>query len=74
MTWAEIRMLHDEENEIAAHTRSHRDLATLTRREMRGEVQGSHKDLLARGIKPATFVYPYGSVNSNIERLVRSTG
>jgi peptidoglycan/xylan/chitin deacetylase (PgdA/CDA1 family) len=30
MTWAEIGMLHDEGNEIAAHTRSHRDLATLT--------------------------------------------
>jgi hypothetical protein len=41
---------------------------------MRVEVRGSHKDLLVRGIKPATFVYPYGSVSSNIERLVRSVG
>jgi len=45
MTWAEIAMLHDEGNEIAAHSRAHRDLTTLTRSEMRGEVQGHTKTL-----------------------------
>jgi Predicted xylanase/chitin deacetylase len=74
MTWAEIAMLHDEGNEIAAHSRAHRDLTTLTRSEMRGEVQGAYQDLVTRGLTPKTFVYPYGAVNSKVERLVRSTG
>ena len=67
-------MLHDEGNEIAAHSRAHRDLTTLTRSEMRGEVQGAYQDLVTRGLKPKTFVYPYGAVNSKVERLVRTTG
>ena len=61
MTWAEIAMLHDEGNEIAAHSRAHRDLTTLTRSEMRGEVQGAYQDLVTRGLTPKTFVYPYGA-------------
>jgi peptidoglycan/xylan/chitin deacetylase (PgdA/CDA1 family) len=74
MTWAEITMLHDEGNEIAAHSRAHRDLTTLTPSEMQGEVRGAYQDLVTRGLTPDTFVYPYGGVNSNVERLVRSTG
>ncbi len=74
MTWAEIAMLHDEGHEIAAHSRAHRDLTTLTRSEMRGEVQGAYQDLVTRGLTPKTFVYPYGAVNSKVERPVRSTG
>jgi peptidoglycan/xylan/chitin deacetylase (PgdA/CDA1 family) len=51
-----------------------RDLTTLTRSGMRGEVQGAYQDLVTRGLTPKTFVYPYGAVNSKVERLVRSTG
>jgi len=74
MTWAEIAMLNDEGNEIAAHSRTHYDLTTLTRFEMRGEVQGAYQDLVKRGLTPKTFVYPYGAVNSKVERLVRTAG
>jgi peptidoglycan/xylan/chitin deacetylase (PgdA/CDA1 family) len=74
MTWAEITTLHNEGNEIAAHSRTHRDLTTLTFSEVQGEVGGSYQDLVTRGLTPNTFVYPYGGVNSNVERLVRSTG
>ena len=74
MTWAEITTLHYEGNEIAAHSRTHRDLTTLTFSEVQGEVGGSYQDLVTRGLTPTTFVYPYGGVNSNVERLARSTG
>jgi len=37
---AEITMLHDEGNEIAAHSRAHPDLTTLTHSEMQGPVEG----------------------------------
>jgi hypothetical protein len=33
-------MLHDEGNEIAAHSRAHPDLTTLARSEMQGEAEG----------------------------------
>jgi hypothetical protein len=61
MTWAEIRMLHDERNEIAARTRAHHDLTTLIGSEMRAEVQGAHEDLVGRGLTPATFDTPTGT-------------
>ena len=74
MTWAEITTLYKEKNEIAAHSRSHRDLTTLTLAEVEDEVEGSYRDLVTRGLTPNTFVYPYGATNSNVERLVRSAG
>lgn len=40
MPRAEITMLHDEGNEIAAHSRAHPDLTTLTHSEMQGPVEG----------------------------------
>jgi hypothetical protein len=40
MTRAEIMMLHDEGNEIAACSRAHPDLTILARSEMQGEVRG----------------------------------
>ena len=33
-------MLHDEGNEIAAHSRAHPDLTTLTHSEMQEQVEG----------------------------------
>lgn len=41
---------------------------------MREEVQGAYQDLVTRGLTPKTFVYPYGAINSKLERLVRTTG
>ena len=40
MPRAEITMLHDEGNEIAAHSRAHPDLTTLTHSEMQEQVEG----------------------------------
>jgi peptidoglycan/xylan/chitin deacetylase (PgdA/CDA1 family) len=74
MTWAEITTLSNEKNEIAAHSRSHPDLSSLTRDELQKEVKGSYQDLVTRGLIPSTFVYPYGGVNSLVERIVRTTG
>jgi peptidoglycan/xylan/chitin deacetylase (PgdA/CDA1 family) len=74
MTWAQITTLSNEKNEIAVHSRSHPDLTTLTRAEVQKEVKGSYRDLVTRGVTPSTFVYPYGGVNSLVERIVRTTG
>jgi peptidoglycan/xylan/chitin deacetylase (PgdA/CDA1 family) len=74
MTWAEITTLNREGNEIAAHSRTHHDLTTLSLPEAQTEVRGSYLDLVRRGFTPKIFVYPYGAVNSTAERLVRRAG
>jgi peptidoglycan/xylan/chitin deacetylase (PgdA/CDA1 family) len=74
MTWAEITTLRNEGNEIAAHSRAHRDLTTLSLPDAQREIGGSYQDLVTRGLTPKVFVYPYGGANSTVERLVRNTG
>jgi peptidoglycan/xylan/chitin deacetylase (PgdA/CDA1 family) len=73
-SWAEIMTLYREGNDIAAHSRTHPDLTAIPLAKLKGEVEGSYRDLAGRGMTPTTFVYPYGAMNSNVERLVRSAG
>src|SRR6266702_2674636 len=56
-------------HEIAAHTRTHPHLSTLTDAQQREEIDGSLQDLRFNwGINAAVFAYPYGDYNdSNIQ-------
>jgi peptidoglycan/xylan/chitin deacetylase (PgdA/CDA1 family) len=74
MSWAEIMTLYREGNEIAAHSRTHPDLTAIPLAQLKDEIAGSYRDLARRGMTPTTFVYPYGTMDSKAERLVRGAG
>jgi peptidoglycan/xylan/chitin deacetylase (PgdA/CDA1 family) len=73
MTKDQIFALQAAGHEIGAHTRTHPYLSTLTDDQQRSEILGSYDDLMALGIKPTWFAYPYGDYNSISLADVRST-
>jgi peptidoglycan/xylan/chitin deacetylase (PgdA/CDA1 family) len=64
MTQDQIFALRAEGHEIGAHTRNHPHLPTLTDDQQKNEILGSYDDLMAMGIQPNWFAYPYGEYNS----------
>jgi peptidoglycan/xylan/chitin deacetylase (PgdA/CDA1 family) len=74
VTLDEVIQMHNNGHEIGAHTRTHPSLTTLTAAQMTDEVAGSKQDLIAWGITPTTFAYPYGAYNATAEAVVKSAG
>lgn len=72
MTWTQIKALNAQGMEVGSHTRSHPFLTQLTTAEQQSEIVGSYDDMVAQGLTPTTFVYPYGDVNTTVENLVKS--
>jgi peptidoglycan/xylan/chitin deacetylase (PgdA/CDA1 family) len=73
MTQDQIFALRAEGHEIGAHTRTHPHLSTLTDDQQKNEILGSYDDLMAMGIRPNWFAYPYGDYNSISITDARST-
>ncbi len=62
-------------HEIAAHTRTHPHLSTLTDAQQHDEIDGSLQDLsLIWGINAAVFAYPYGDYNDTTLAIVKADG
>ena len=77
MTWSQIAALAGAGNEIAGHTFTHPDLATLTPTQVRQEVCSNRSDLLSRGFSATDFAYPFGTlgtINAQDEQIVRECG
>jgi peptidoglycan/xylan/chitin deacetylase (PgdA/CDA1 family) len=75
MTPEEARELSGRGFEIAAHSRTHPDLTTLSEEELQDEVAGSRReleDLLGEPVE--TFCYPYGFYNPQTMEAVRKAG
>lgn len=75
MTAEEVRDMAARGHETAAHTRTHRDLTTLSASEARMEIEGSRDDLRALGVgEVESFAYPFGAFNASVIDLVRAAG
>jgi peptidoglycan/xylan/chitin deacetylase (PgdA/CDA1 family) len=74
MTWAQLRGLAEDGNDVGGHTISHRDLLRLSPGERQREVCGDRARLVANGLPAVSFAYPYGQFDVDVERLVRSCG
>ena len=75
MSWAQLRILQGEGNDIGSHTIDHPRLTTLTTARVKQEVCGSRQDMLRNGIgDPESFAYPYGSYDPATERVVAECG
>jgi peptidoglycan/xylan/chitin deacetylase (PgdA/CDA1 family) len=56
-------------NEIAAHTRTHPHLSTLTPAQQQWEIQGSKDDLTSWGYIVTDFAYPFGDFNTDTQNI-----
>ncbi len=74
MTWAQIKSLASQGFEIGGHTQTHPYLTTLTSAQAQKEISGSFTDLVAQGLSPKTFVYPYGDRSPATDALVEAAG
>jgi peptidoglycan/xylan/chitin deacetylase (PgdA/CDA1 family) len=84
VTWDEVQTMAANGHEIGAHTRTHQSLSTLCQipacsvaDTLTSEINGSKADLIAQGLNPLTFAYPYGDYgypNSAIGLTVQSAG
>lgn len=71
MTRAQIEEVYDQGHEIGAHTRTHRDLASLSYTEQQNEVAGSRQDLLGWDVGTVdSFAYPFGSYTTQTLQVV----
>jgi peptidoglycan/xylan/chitin deacetylase (PgdA/CDA1 family)/uncharacterized protein YjdB len=84
LTWDEVQTMAANGHEIGAHTRTHQSLSTLCQvpdcavaDTLTSEISGSKADLIAQGLNPLTFAYPYGDYgypNSTIGLAVQNAG
>jgi peptidoglycan/xylan/chitin deacetylase (PgdA/CDA1 family) len=74
LTWAQLHALAADGHEIAGHTLTHRDLATLSHREQVSEICTDRDALIDHGFKPVDFAYPFGSYTPAVERVVQECG
>jgi peptidoglycan/xylan/chitin deacetylase (PgdA/CDA1 family)/uncharacterized protein YjdB len=90
VTWDEVHAMATHGHEIGAHTRTHQALSNLCNvpdcsvaDSLQNEIAGSKADLIAQGLNPLTFAYPYGDygyveghpkASSRIGKSVQSAG
>jgi peptidoglycan/xylan/chitin deacetylase (PgdA/CDA1 family) len=75
MSWAQLRTLQAEGDDIGSHTVDHPNLKTLSAARVTREVCESRQDMLRNGIDaPQSFAYPYGSYDPASERIVARCG
>lgn len=75
MTWEQLALLRDAGMEIGAHSVSHLNLTTLDQASAADEIGRSKADLESRlGVSVASFCYPAGFYDANIEALVAAAG
>jgi peptidoglycan/xylan/chitin deacetylase (PgdA/CDA1 family) len=72
LTTQQVLALQAAGNEIGSHTQTHPFLSQLTADQQTKEIVGSFDDLVALGIHPTFFAYPYGDFNANAVALARS--
>ena len=73
MTWAELKELQEAGHEIANHSMSHANVASLDRAGLAREVGRSAARLREHlGAWPRTFVYPFGSWDRSALNAVRA--
>jgi peptidoglycan/xylan/chitin deacetylase (PgdA/CDA1 family) len=76
LDWSSLARLREQGVMLGSHSRTHANLATLSRARIEEEVCGS-VEIIERetGARPTTFAYPYGRVNARaaavVERVFR---
>lgn len=71
----QLQAIYNAGHEIGAHTRTHRNLNTLSTTERQNEITGSRQDLIGWGFGPIlSFAVPFGAYNQSVIDVVKSAG
>lgn len=74
MTAEQIREWAAKGIEFGTHSRTHRDLTTVSETDLQKEVAGSAHELgTLLGAQPRAFAYPYGPYNDRVVHCVRES-
>ena len=75
MTTAQVKDIANKGHEIAGHTVTHADLATLTKAKINTEIKNSKTYLQTlTGQTVVSLAYPYGSYNTTVKNLSKTAG
>jgi peptidoglycan/xylan/chitin deacetylase (PgdA/CDA1 family) len=74
MTLAQIQGLVAKGHELGGHTLTHPSLTDVDLTTAQHEICDDRAALVAKGLTVATFAYPFGSSNANIEAIARQCG
>jgi|GEM_PF-89336 len=75
INWSRVAQAAADGNEIANHSKTHRDLITLSAADKADEIRGAKAVIdQQQGLKAITFAYPFGSHNSAVIDSVRASG
>lgn len=77
MSYAQLRTMQSEGDDVGGHGRDHVDLTdpSTTAEQKTADVCNGRKDLTDNGVyQPESFAYPFGSFNAAAEQIVRSCG
>ena len=70
LTWSQVEEMSAAGVAMGAHSRSHPDLTTLSRRDAEGEIASSRRMIEDRvGSAVEVFAYPYGAYNQTVREL-----
>jgi len=72
--WDVLRDVQSRGHEIGNHSLNHPYLADLAAEEQISEVRLSHDRMVAEGLRPRSFCYPYGSHDDRTVETLRATG
>lgn len=70
LDWAALGRLAESGLTLGAHTRTHPDLAALSRQQVDDELAGCAETIRAEtGVRPQQFAYPYGSTTPAVVEI-----
>jgi len=74
LSWSQLQGLFAAGNEIGGHTLTHANLKHLKYADAHFQVCQDRDNLLANGLQPTSFAYPFGSFDSGTEQIVAACG
>jgi peptidoglycan/xylan/chitin deacetylase (PgdA/CDA1 family) len=74
LTWDEVRSLAAAGHEIGGHTRTHVHLPDVADGVAEDEIRADRNELLARGLDPVTFAFPFGENDERSRAFAQAAG
>src|SRR5262245_54344940 len=74
MSWSQLQSLFAAGNDIGGHTLTHANLKHLKTADARVQVCQDRDNLIANGLQPTAFAYPFGSFDAGTDQIVQACG